>query len=354
MMDPAHPSLRPAPPFRRKPGSISCRTLDVRLLDCARLLLLLLLLCIAAPHASHAQAWPTKPIRFVVPTSAGTTMDVRARQVADRIAGPLGQPVIVENRPGAGSTIGAAYVANSPADGYTVLVGSIGDQVVAPLVYKDLPHDPRTAFAPITQYAETAPLLLANPKLGVQSMRDLIALARARPGRITIGSWGNGTFVHLLTMQLMKEARIPLQHVPYKSASQGLTDVAGGQIDLFWDYPVSSVPLIKAGRIVPLMVVGEVRVQPLPDVPSAVEVGLAAIKHKAWAGFFAPAGTPTSVIRRLNAEVVRALRAPEMERIVAQQGSRVITNTPEEFTAFVQREREELGRLVQDLRIAIE
>jgi len=316
--------------------------------------LLLLLFCIAAPQTGHAQTWPAKPIRFVVPTSAGTTMDVRARQVADRIAGPLGQPVVVENRPGAGSTLGAAYVATSPADGYTILVGSIGDQVVAPLVYTDLPHDPRTAFAPITQYAETAPLLLANPALGVRSVKELIARARAAPGKITIGSWGNGTFVHLLTMQLMKEARIQLQHVPYKSAAQGLSDVAGGQIDLFWDYPVSSVPLIKAGKIVPLMVVGNARVPPLPDVQSAAEARLPAIKHKAWAGFFAPAGTPPAVMRRLNAEIVKALRSPEMIRLVAEQGSQVVTNTPEQFAAFIQKEREELGALVRELDIRIE
>jgi len=203
---PPRRSVHSIPSFRRKPEST--------LHGAACALLVLLFLSIAASQAVHAQSWPTKPIRFVVPTSAGTTMDVRARQVADRIAGPLGQPVVVENRPGAGSTLGAAYVANSPADGYTILVGSIGDQVVAPLVYKDLPHDPRTAFAPITQYAETAPLLLANRALDVRSMKDLIAHARAAPGKITIGSWGNGTFVHLLTVQLMKEAGIELQHVP--------------------------------------------------------------------------------------------------------------------------------------------
>jgi len=185
-------------------------------------------------------------------------------------------------------------------------------------------------------------------------MKEAIALARARPGQLTIGSWGNGTFVHLLTMQLMKEAQLQMQHVPYKSATQGLTDVAGGQIDLFWDYPVSSVPLIKAGKIVPLMVVGDRRVQPLPQVQSAAEAGLPGIKHKAWAGFFAPAGTPAAIVRRFNVEIVKAMRAPEMERIVAEQGSRVVTNTPEEFAAFVRRERAELGALVRELNIRVD
>jgi len=322
--------------------------------DTRRSLLLGTLGAAMVPRWVHAQTYPVKTIRIVVSASAGTTMDIRARQVADRISGPLGQPVIVENRPGAGSTIGAAYVANAAPDGYTIMVGSIGDQAVAPAVYADLSYDPATAFVPITQYGETAPLLVANPSLGVRSMKEMIALARARPGKLTIGSWGNGTFVHLLTMQLMKEAQLQMQHVPYKSATQGLTDVAGGQIDLFWDYPVSSVPLIKAGKIVPLMVVGDRRVQPLPQVQSAADAGLPAINHKAWAGFFAPAGTPAAIVQRLNAEIVKAMRTPEMERIVAEQGSRVVTNTPEEFAAFVRRERAELGALVRELNIRVD
>jgi tripartite-type tricarboxylate transporter receptor subunit TctC len=299
------------------------------------------------PVAGADETYPSKPIRIVVPASAGATTDIRARQVAERISGPLGQPVLVENRPGAGATLGAAYVAKSPPDGYTLLLGSIGDQGVAPAVYKDLPYDPRTAFVPITQYAETATLLVAHPGLGVKTMKDLIALARAKPGQLTIGSWGNGTLTHVLTLQLMQEARIELQHVPYKSATQGLTDVAGGQIGVFWDYPVSSMPFIKAGKLVPLMVVGERRVQPLPEVQSAAEAGLPAIRHKAWAGFFAPAGTPDPIVRRLNAEIVRALRAPDLERTIAEQGSRVVTNAPEAFAAFVQREQEELAELVR-------
>jgi tripartite-type tricarboxylate transporter receptor subunit TctC len=298
--------------------------------------------------AARADAsYPNKPVRIVVPASAGTTLDIRARQVAERIAAPLGQPVIIENRPGAGSTLGAAYVAKSPADGYTLLVGSIGDQAIAPAVYKDLPYDPGKAFVPITQYAETATLLVAHPGLGVKTMKDLIALARARPGQLSVGSWGNGTLTHLLSMHLMKEARIELQHVPYKSATQGLLDVAGGQIALFWDYPVTSVPLIKTGKLVPLMVVGDRRVQPLPEVQSATEAGLPAIRHKAWAGFFAPAGTPEQIVRRLNAQMVKALRTPELTRIVAEQGSRVVANTPEEFAAFLRSERDTLAELVR-------
>jgi tripartite-type tricarboxylate transporter receptor subunit TctC len=300
-----------------------------------------------AAASALAQTYPSKPIRFVTAMAAGTTVDIRARQVGERVAKSIGQPVIVENRPGAGGTLAAAYVARAAPDGYTVLVGTVAEQAIALAVYPKLDYDPRKDFAPITQYAETATLLVANPALGVKSMQELIALAKAKPGQLSLGSWGNGTLTHLLTVQLVQVAGIDIQHVPYKNQAQALSDVVGGQIDLFWDYPVTSLSFIKAGRLRGLMVVGDRRVQPLPDVPSAVEAGLPAIRHKAWGGFLAPAGTPRPVVDRLNAEIVKALRSPEMERILAEQGSRVVTNTPDEFAAFIRREQEELATLAK-------
>lgn len=319
------------------------------------------LLCLAAatvllpPGGSGlADSFPNRPIRLVVPYAAGTTVDIRARQVAERISGPLGVSVLVENRPGAGATIGAAYVAKSPPDGYTLLVGSVAEQAVAPAVQSSLPYDPRRDFAPITQYAETAAILVADPALGVDSMQELIALAKRKPGALTIGSWGNGTLSHLLCFQLNKVAGIEIVHVPYKSSSQGLIDVAGGRLSLMWDYPVSSGPLIKAGKLKALMVIGEQRVAPLPDVPSASEVGLAQMRHKSWGGFFAPAGTPKDIVARLNREIVRALRSAEMERILAEQGSRVVTNTPEAFAAFIRREQEALAALARAAGVRVD
>jgi tripartite-type tricarboxylate transporter receptor subunit TctC len=300
-----------------------------------------------AAASALAQTYPSKPIRFVTAMAAGTTVDIRARQVGERVAKSIGQPVIVENRPGAGGTLAAAYVARAAPDGYTVLVGTVAEQAIALAIYPKLDYDPRKDFAPITQYAETATLLVANPALGVTNMQQLIALARAKPGRLSLGSWGNGTLTHLLTVQLAQVAGIDIQHVPYKNQAQALSDVVGGQIDLFWDYPVTSLSFIRAGRLRGLMVVGDRRVQPLPDVQSAAEAGLPAIRHKAWGGFLAPAGTPRPVVDRLNAEIVKALRSPEMERILAEQGSRVVTNTPDEFAAFIRREQEELAQLAK-------
>ena len=299
----------------------------------------------AAAASAPAQTYPSKPIRFITATAAGTTVDIRARQVGERVAKSIGQPVIVENRPGAGGTLAATYVARAAPDGYTVLVGTVAEQAIAPAIYPRLDYDPRKDFAPITQYAETATLLVANPGLGVNSVQEVIALAKAKPGQLSLGSWGNGTLTHLLTVQFAQVAGIDIKHVPYKNQAQALSDVVGGQIDLFWDYPVTSLSFIKAGRLRGLMVVGNRRVQPLPDVPSAAEAGLPAIRHLAWGGFFAPAGTPRPVVDRLNAEIVKALRSAEMERILAEQGSRVVTNTPDEFAAFIRREQEELAKL---------
>lgn len=304
--------------------------------------------------SAHADTWPSKPIRFIVPYAAGTTVDIRARQVAERISQPLGVTVLVENRPGAGATIGAAYVAKSAPDGHTLLVGSVAEQAVAPAVYRQLPYDPRRDFVPITQYAETAAILVASPALGVSSMQELIALARSKPGTVSIGSWGNGTLTHLLSAQLARLTGIEVLHVPYKSSSQGLTDAVGGQLSLMWDYPVSSAPLIRAGKLKALMVIGDRRVVPLPDVPSAAELGLAQMRHKSWGGFFAPAGTPSRIVERLNAEIVRALRSPEMEQLLAAQGSRVVTNTPEEFAAFIRSEQDELATLARNANAQVD
>jgi tripartite-type tricarboxylate transporter receptor subunit TctC len=304
-------------------------------------------LALCASVQALADPWPTRPIRFVVSFAPGTTADLRTRQVAERIAKPLGQPVVVENRPGAGGTIAGAYVAQAAPDGYTLITGSIADLAIAPAVYPKLPYDPRNAFAPITQYAETAPILFARASLGVRSPQDLIALAKSRPGKLTIGSYGNGTLSHVLSLQLQQVAGIQLNHLPYKNAAQGLLDLVGGQIDLFWDYAITSAQHVKAGKLRALFVVGERRVVPFPDVPSAAEAGLAPIKHLAWAGFLAPAGTPRPIVERLNAEIVKALRAPDMEQLLRDQGSRVVTNAPDEFAAFIRREQDEMAALVE-------
>jgi tripartite-type tricarboxylate transporter receptor subunit TctC len=306
-----------------------------------------LVMVLAINPVVAADTYPSRSIKAVVPQSAGSPPDVRARQIADRLSKSIGQPVIVENRPGAGGTIGAEYVAKSPPDGYTLLYGIISDQSIAPAFYLDLPYNPRKDFAPITLNALTPAILVVNSSLGVHSVKELVALAKAKPGQLTGGSYGNGTMNHLLLLQLGREAGINFVHVPYKSASNSMADLVSGQISIMFDYYHTSGSSIASGRIVPLMVVGHQRIKGLPNVPSAAEVGLPNIKHRSWTGYLAPAGTPKDIIKRLNAELVKALRTPELVQKLAESGGETIANSPEEFAAFIAKEQDEMAELVK-------
>lgn len=284
---------------------------------------------------------------MVVPTSAGSASDVRARQIAERLAVVLKQPVIVDNRAGAGETIGAIFVAKTAADGYTILYGTIGNLAVAPAFYPHLPYDPLKDFQPITQQNLIPPILVVSPKLGVRTFRELIALAKSKPGQLTCGSRGNGTHTQLLLLQLNRDAGIDVVHVPYKNSANALTDVVAGHIDMIFDYTPSSMPLISAGKLIPVLTVGHKRSKLLSDVPSAEEVGLPRLDHKGWSGFLVPAGTPREIVQRLNTEFVRIIRSPEVAQILVDSGGEAVGNSPEEFAAFIRSEQESLAALVK-------
>jgi len=297
--------------------------------------------------SSYAGNYPVKPNKVVVPLAAGSTADVRARQISEHLSKALGWQVIVENRPGAGNTLGADYVAKSAPDGYTLLYGTIADQSIAPALYPNLPYNPRRDFAPITQNALVPAILFVNAELGVRSMQELIALAKAKPAQLTFGSYGNGTLTHLLLAQLNRETGIEITHVPYKSAAAALTDVVAGRVSLLFDFVITAGPFVKAGKLRPLMIVGAKRSRVFPDVPSAAEVGLPRISHNAWAGFLAPAGTPRDIVNRLNTELVRIVRSPELAQIAVDSGGEAVGNSPEEFAAFIRSEQDELAGLVK-------
>jgi tripartite-type tricarboxylate transporter receptor subunit TctC len=304
-----------------------------------------------ALHSAPAPAdnYPSRPIKLVVPVGAGSSADLRARQIADRLSKALGQTVVIDNRPGAGSTIGAAYVARSAPDGYTLLYGTIGDQAIAPALYPNLPYDPRKDFVPIVQNALVPPILVVNPSLGVSTMKELIALAKAKPGTITIASWGNGTLPHLLALQLAREAGIQIVHIPYKNAGAALSDVVAGHVAMMFDYTPSSKPFVAAGRLKVLMTVGHKRAKILPDVPSAEEVGMPAIEHMGWSTILAPTGLPGEILKRLNTELVRIVRSPEIMQIIVDSGGDpdAVGRSPEEIAAFIRREQETLAALVK-------
>jgi tripartite-type tricarboxylate transporter receptor subunit TctC len=347
-------------PFRQSwmadRGAIAARrAMDWRALIAAashRLLPIVLAAGIAltlSPARAFAENYPSKPIKLVVPVGPGSAADLRARQIADRLSKALGQPVVIENRPGAGSTIGAAYVAKSAPDGYTLLYGTIGDQAIAPALYPNLPYDPRKDFVPIVQNALIPPILVVNPSLGVSTMKELIALAKAKPGTVTIASWGNGTLPHLLALQLAREAGIQIVHIPYKNAGAALSDVVAGHVAMMFDYTPSSKPFVSAGRLKVLMTVGHKRARILPDVPSAEELGMPAIEHMGWSTILAPAGTSREIVKRLNTELVRIVRSPEIMQIIVDSGGDpdAVGRSPEEVAAFIRREQETLAALVK-------
>lgn len=309
-----------------------------------------------ASHDASPAGYPSKPIKIVVPVGAGSASDVRARQIGERLSQALGQPVIIENRPGAGLTLGAAHVAKSKPDGYTLLYGTVADQALAPALHRNLPYDPRKDFVAIAQNSLIPPILVVNPALGVSSMQGLVELAKARPGELTFGSWGNGTLTHLLGLQLARETGIQIVHVPYKNSAAAVNDVIAGHVSMMFDYTITCLPFIEAGRLKAVMTVGHKRSKLLPKVPSAAELGLPVIEHMGWSGIFAPAGTPREIVARLNTELVRILRSPELIQIIVDSGGDpdAVGGSPEQVAAFVKREQAALAALIQATGMRVE
>ena len=309
------------------------------------------LLLAAAAMALSAQVrpaeWPTKPLRLFVAHAPGTLPDVFARRIADRLQHSLGQPVIVENRPGAGGTIGATAFAKLPPDGYSIMLGTIAELAVGPGFYENLAYDPLKSFAPITRLVESAAVLVVTPALGVRTFAELIALAKAKPGTLSCGSFGNGTITQLMALQLNRAAGVEIVHVPYKDAAAALTDVMGGQISMMFNWPTSIGTFVQGGKLVPVLATGAQRVKSLPDVPSASDVGLPQMVILGWSGFIAPAGIPRTLLDRLNRELIRAAQTPEVKGQIETAGSTLVVGTPEAFAAEIRAEVQRAAALVK-------
>jgi tripartite-type tricarboxylate transporter receptor subunit TctC len=290
---------------------------------------------------ASAQDFPSRPLRVVVPYNAGHSWDTQVRLIAAHLVRALGQPVIVENRPGASGTLGAAAVARANADGYTVLAGGVADQAVAPAVM-ELPYDPRASFAPVTMAVRGYAILVARPGLA-SDMKQLLSLAKTR--NLAVGTQGEASLTHLMALQLRDLAGADMTIVPYKSATDGLSDAMGGRIDLWFDFVPAVAQYVQAGRLRALMVAGERRMAALPGVPNAAEAGLAPLRHASWGGFLVPAGTPPAVVGRLHGALTSALRSPEFLANAARYSFEVVADSPEEFSAFIREQREALGRL---------
>jgi tripartite-type tricarboxylate transporter receptor subunit TctC len=304
----------------------------------------LLLACSALPSAAQpvdsnksskpAAAYPNRPVRLIVPYSTGGGTDIVARVVAQKLTELWGQAVVVDNRPGAGDTLGTALAVQAPADGYTLVMSSIS-LAFDPAIYEHLPYDPVRDLAPVALVASQPNMLVVNPALGVTSVAQLIALAKSRPGAINYASGGVGSGPHLATELFDQMAGIKLTHVPYKGTGPALTDLLGGQVELMICVTASSAPLVKAGKLRALAVTGARRSSLTPDLPTIGEAGVPGYEFNTWYGIEAPAGTPRNVIDMINASVVRAMQSPDVRARLVAQGLEPLASTPEAFGVLI-------------------
>jgi tripartite-type tricarboxylate transporter receptor subunit TctC len=316
----------------------------------SRILNLLILLTAACSGSCAAQAYPSKPIRVNVGFAAGASTDQLARVVAAKLSQQIGQPVIVENRAGAGGAIAAEATAKAAPDGYTLLLGEPGSMAIAPSMIKGLTYDPVKDFAAIGQVISITVLLVAHPSLGAKRLADLQGLSGGKP--LPYGSAGPGTMQHLAVEQLKKATGLPLEHVPYKGGAPALNDLLGGQIPLLVITAGTIVPHVKAGKVVPLVVLNANRSRFFPDVPTAKESGYPDFAVDGWQGFFAPAGTPREIVMRLNSEVRKIMEMPDVVQTLVAAGNEIITGTPEAFARQVRDDGARWSKVVRELGLA--
>jgi tripartite-type tricarboxylate transporter receptor subunit TctC len=321
---------------------------------CCTRWLQILLVALAAAHAvpAAAQPFPNRPIRIIVPTGPGSASDTVPRLLSPRLSQNIGQPVIVENKPGGSTTIGNEFVAKSAPDGYTLLVSTAG-MIIAATAFQGLKYD-TAAFASVTVLTRSPLGLAANLDFAPRSVRELIDYAKANPGKVNFGSLGVGTSHQVTGEKLKLEAGISMIHVPYKGSGAAHADLMGGQIQIMFDNLVSLMPQFKAGRLRPLAVTSAQRHPQLPDVPTLAESGLKNFEALAWFGILAPPGTPKDVLARLNAEFVKVLAVPEIRQRLEDGGSEVIGNSPEAADAFLKSELVKWGTVIKAANIRIE
>ena len=295
-----------------------------------------------------AQAYPTKPVTIIVPFAAGGTTDILARIIGQALTAELGQSVVVDNRAGAGGNIGGQAAAKAAPDGHTLFMGTVGTHAINASLYKKMPFDPVKDFAPLTRVANVPNLLVANPAQPYKSVKDLIAYAKANPGKVNFGSSGNGSSIHLSGELFKSLAKVDMQHVPYKGGAPAVTDLLGNQIGIMFDNMPSAIQHVRSGKLVPLAVTTAKRSPELPNVPTIAEAGVPGYEATSWFGMFAPAGTPAPVLAKLNAAIVKVLGQPDVKKKINEQGAEVYSETPEQFAAFIQAESVKWGKVVKE------
>lgn len=308
-------------------------------------------LALAGTPAS-AQDYPTRPIKFVVPAAAGGPTHITAQLLAEKMQVTLGQPVVVEPRPGAGNNLGADYVAKSAPDGYTILLATIGTHAINQTLFKHLPFDPIKDFEPVSLVVQYPLMLVVSPDLPVNSVQELIAYAKKNPGKLNRASGGNGTSMHLAGEMFVHQAGIDAPHVPYKGSAPALNDLLGNHVQFMFDSMITTMPLVEGGKLRALAVTGKTRSPLVPNIPTVAESGLPDYEATGWTGVVVPAKTPPAIVAKLNAAIVQALKSPDVREAFAKQAAEPVGSTPEEFAAFIRSETDKWARIIRDAGIS--
>jgi tripartite-type tricarboxylate transporter receptor subunit TctC len=294
-----------------------------------------------------AQGYPAKPIRLIVPFPPGGSADILARAIGQKAGEGLGQTLVVENRPGAGTAIGAEALARSAPDGYAVMIGTVSSHAINPALNPKLPFDPVKDFTAVSLVATIPFAMIVHPSVQAKNVQEFVALARAKPGSLNYSSAGNGTSNHLAGELFKSMAGIDIVHIPYKGSAPALNDLVAGQVALMFDLVLTAAPHVKSGAARGLAVTGAQRSSVLAELPTVAESGLPGYEVSAWFGIFAPAGVPEPVVQRLNAELVKALRDSDLRQRLASQGAEPLTSTPAEFAAYLRSEIDKWGKVVK-------
>ncbi len=326
-------------------------TLNRFALPTRRLLLTAVASALTCGSAAWAQDYPNKPIRMIVPFSTGGLADQFARALGQKLSEAMSQPVVVENRTGAGGNIGADFVAKAAPDGYTVVMGNLGTHAVNEFLFATMPFNAQRDFQPVALVLETEALLVVNSSLPVNNVRELLELAKREPGKLNYGSGGTGTSSHLTGELFKSMGGVQITHVPYKGNALALTDILGGQVSMGFPSLSTVLPHVKSGKLKALASIGATRSPAMPELPTVAEAALPGFKSRDWIGIFAPAGTPPQVVGRLNAEIVKAMNSADMRTRLDAGGARTSSFSPAEFTAFVRSEREDWAKVVKQAGI---
>ncbi len=304
-------------------------------------------LLLAAITPAAAQQYPAKPVRFIIAQPPGGQNDVQARLIGAKMAEALGQPMVYDNRPGAGGQIGFELLAQTPPDGYTIAMGSISTLAVIPMMPRKPRYDPLRDFAPVTLVSTSPYVVTTHPSVPARTIKQLVALARSKPGAIAYASSGVATGIHLTTELFMMTAGINMVHVPYKGGAPAATDLIAGQVAVMFNNVITAVPHVRVGRLRALAVTTAKRSPALPEAPTVSESGYPGFESNSWQGIVTRSGTPQAIVARLNSEAVRVLQLPEVRNPIASQGNDIAASSPEEFLAYIRIEMEKWGKVIQ-------